>query len=214
MGILTPQEWRYHQEDPGLASLISEKLEIHPLLARVMVGRSVKNVEEAYDVLHPSLRNLHDPFLFSDMEKAVDRIAGALAAGEGITIHGDYDVDGISSTALLIDALNSSPKGAKIHHFLPSRFEEGYGLSTACLEEMEERGDTLLITVDCGIKAMEEVSAARERGIDVIVTDHHEPGTVSPDALAVIDPKWEGACYPFPELAGVGVAFKMATALR
>ncbi|MGA1866600.1 MAG: single-stranded-DNA-specific exonuclease RecJ [Thermoplasmatota archaeon] len=214
MGNFRRQEWRYHREDPGLAALISDKLDIHPLLARVMVGRSVKSVEEVYEVLHPTLRNLNDPFLFSDMDKAVERIATAVAAGDGVTIHGDYDVDGISSTALLIDALNSSSSDLRVHHFLPSRFEEGYGLSTACLDEMSKRGDTLLITVDCGIKAIEEVLSARERGIDVIVTDHHEPGPVIPEALAVIDPKWRGSGYPFPELAGVGVAFKLTTALQ
>ncbi|MBN1389086.1 MAG: single-stranded-DNA-specific exonuclease RecJ [Candidatus Thermoplasmatota archaeon] len=214
MGTLTGQRWRYHEENPEFAVHISEKLDIHPVLARIMVGRSVASAEEAYDLLHPTLRNLHDPFLFSGMEEAVKRIEKALSCGEGITVHGDYDVDGISSTALLVNAFKGSKTHDEIGYFLPSRFEEGYGLSMTCLEDMKDRGDTLLITVDCGIKAIEEVKKAREIGIDVIVTDHHEPGPQIPDALSVIDPKWKGSGYPFRELAGVGVAFKLATALR
>ncbi|MGA1793934.1 MAG: single-stranded-DNA-specific exonuclease RecJ [Thermoplasmatota archaeon] len=214
MDTLKAQEWRYRKEDIGLAGSFSEKLDIHPLLARILVSRSIKDTQEVYEFLHPTLRNLHDPFLFDDMDTAVGRIGAAIRSGEGITVHGDYDVDGISSTALLLTAIRSAEEPVKLHHFLPSRFDEGYGLSLTCLDEMEERGDRLLITVDCGVKAVDQARAAADRGFEVIITDHHEPGTEIPKAAAVIDPKIPGSGYPFTDLAGVGVAFKLATGLQ
>ncbi|MGA1872557.1 MAG: single-stranded-DNA-specific exonuclease RecJ [Thermoplasmatota archaeon] len=214
MVSLKTQEWRFRKEDIGLAQSISEKLDIDMILSRILACRSIRGAEQAYDFLHPNLRNLHDPFLFRDMEPAVNRIGEALETGEGITVHGDYDVDGITSTALLLTALSERAGKGALNHFLPSRFEEGYGISRSCMDEMSKRGDTLLITVDCGIKAIEEIESAGSSGIDVILTDHHEPGKTVPDASAVIDPKVEGTDYPFKELAGVGVAFKLATALQ
>jgi single-stranded-DNA-specific exonuclease len=214
MDTLRSQDWRYRKEDIGLADLISKRLEIHPVLARILVARSIMEPDEAYDLLHPSLRKLHDPFLFNTMEGAVNRISRAVSEGEGLTIHGDYDVDGITSTALLKLVLNEVVEPGRLNHYLPSRFGDGYGLSPKCIKEMDERGDSLLITVDCGIKAIDEVKMANEKGIDVVVTDHHEPGNELPASHSIIDPKVMDSGYPFKELAGVGVAFKLATGLQ
>jgi single-stranded-DNA-specific exonuclease len=213
MDTLKVQDWRYRQEDLDLALNLSEKLEIHPLLARLMVARGTKDAQSGYSTLHPHLRNLHDPFLLKGMREGADRIAEAASGGERIMIHGDYDVDGITSTALLFDSLREV-FGNRLDVFLPSRFEEGYGISPRCFDIMEEKGCSLLITVDCGIKAVLELEQAEEKGFEVIVTDHHEPGEVLPAGTAIIDPKVEDDPYPFKDLAGVGVAFKLATALQ
>ncbi|MGA1848475.1 MAG: single-stranded-DNA-specific exonuclease RecJ [Thermoplasmatota archaeon] len=213
MDTLKVQDWRYRKEDMDLALNISSKLEIHPLLARLMVARGIKDAQSCYSILNPHLRNLHDPFLLGGMSEGVERITRAASDGERLMIHGDYDVDGITASALLYDSLKEV-FGDRLDVFLPSRFEEGYGISPGCFDIMEEKGSSLLITVDCGIKAVSEIEQAVERGFDVIVTDHHEPGEVLPVGATLIDPKLEDDPYPFKELAGVGVAFKMATALQ
>jgi len=213
MDTLKAQDWNYRKVDLEFAMHLSEKLDIHPLLARLMVSRGIEDAETGYGILHPHLRKLHDPFQLGGMKRAVDRIGEAVENGERVMIHGDYDVDGITASALLFESLKEVLDD-RLDVFLPSRFEEGYGISPGAFEIMKKKGSSLMITVDCGIRAVSEMDHAREMGFDVIVTDHHEPGGVIPVGVAVVDPKVEGDPYPFKELAGVGVAFKLATALQ
>ncbi len=214
MSVSTVREWRYRRTDDKLAHHLSDELDLTYLLARILVAREMETPEEAYRFLNPNLRSLHDPFLLPDMERGVERILQGLISGKGIMVHGDYDADGITSTAVMVKALSSSPYKPKIIPYLPSRFGEGYGLSRVAIDRAHEEGVDLIITVDCGITAAPEVEYAREKGIDVVITDHHEPEAEMPIAAAVIDPKRKDSDYPFEGLAGVGVAFKVVTALQ
>ncbi|MDI6869978.1 MAG: single-stranded-DNA-specific exonuclease RecJ [Bacillota bacterium] len=183
---------------------------IHPVLARILVSRGFTDLAAAQAFLEPG-RCFEDPWALSGMAAAVRRVEAALAAGERIRVYGDYDVDGLASTALLAEYL--AGRGGRVDFRLPSRFEEGYGLSRQAVEEAAADGIRLLITVDCGVTAVAEVARAAELGLDVIITDHHEPPAVLPRAVAVLNPKQPGCPYPFKELAGVGVAFKLVQAL-
>ena len=214
MSFSTVREWRYRRTDEKLARHLSNELDIPYLLARILVAREMKTREEVYHFLNPNLRSLHDPFLLPDMERGIDRILQGLRSENGIMIHGDYDADGITSTAVMVKALSSPPYKPKIIPYLPSRLGEGYGLSRRAIDRAHELGIDLIITVDCGITAAAEVEYAREKGIDVVITDHHEPEAELPNAAAVIDPKRKDSDYPFNGLAGVGVAFKVVTALQ
>ncbi len=206
--------WRNREEDIEVARRISDEFGCGFLSSRVLVARGYRTYDAVYGFLHQSLRNLHDPFLFKDMEKAVDRIGRSLEKDGKIIIHGDYDADGITSTALMVRSLRPSFGNERISHHLPSRYGEGYGVSMQKVEEAAGNDIDLMITVDCGIKAFEAADTAREYGLDLIITDHHEPGDEIPNATAVIDPKSKDSGYPFSELAGVGVAFKLAHALQ
>lgn len=208
------EEWRFRNIDEDIALSLSSRLDIPPLLARVLSARGFSDPGEVYSYLHPTLRSLHDPFLLKDMDKAVSRIEKTLSEDIPIMVYGDYDADGITAAALAVRMLQTADSNSTILKYLPSRYEGGYGLSTTGIDEAADAGAGLMITVDCGIKAVDEVAYAGEKGIDVIVTDHHEPGTILPRAEAVIDPKREGCTYPFKEIAGVGVAFKLAWALQ
>lgn len=183
---------------------------VSPVLARILAARGCDSLEAVQAFLRPE-SYFCDPWLLRGMKEAVRRIEAALAAGERIRVYGDYDVDGLSATALLVEYLQS--RGAEVDFRLPSRFEEGYGLSLAAVEEAAADGARLLVTVDCGITAVSEVARAAELGLEVIVTDHHEPPPELPPAVAVLNPKQPGCPYPFKELAGVGVAFKLVEAL-
>ena len=189
MSFSTVREWRYRRTDEKLARHLSNELDIPYLLARILVAREMKTPEEVYHFLNPNLRSLHDPFLLPDMERGIDRILQGLRSENGVMIHGDYDADGITSTAVMVKALSSPPNKPKIIPYLPSRLGEGYGLSRRAIDRAHELGIDLIITVDCGITAASEVEYAREKGIDVVITDHHEPEAKLPDAAAVIDPK-------------------------
>ncbi|MDK2856461.1 MAG: single-stranded-DNA-specific exonuclease [Bacillota bacterium] len=195
----------------GAALKLSHALGISPLLATLLIQRGYTEVEAARRFLRPELSDLHSPFAFRSMEKAVERLSSARRLGERVGIFGDYDVDGITSTALLVKAL--SAYGLDVVYRLPERLTEGYGLSRRGLEELIDRGVQLLVTVDCGITAREEVAWAKSRGVDTIVCDHHLPPEGLPPAVAILDPKLPAEGYPFPELAGVGVALKLAQAL-
>jgi single-stranded-DNA-specific exonuclease len=190
---------------------LAEALRVPALIARMLVSRGVTTFETARRFFRPAWEDLHDPFLMADMDKAVARICRALDQKESIFIYGDYDVDGITSVSLLTLFLRRM--GATVFYYIPDRLKEGYGLSVAGIEKAAEQEASLMITVDCGITGVEEVKRARELGMDVIISDHHEPGTTLPDALAILDPKREGCPYPFKELAGVGVAFKLVQAV-
>lgn len=185
-------------------------LEIPPIIARILANRGIRTKEEARKFFNPEWDDLYDPFLMKGMEKAVDRIVRALDH-ERIFIFGDYDVDGITGVSMLYLFLKE--QGAEVTFYIPDRIQEGYGLSEIGVREAERKGATLMITVDCGITATHEVNLANQLGIDVIVTDHHEQGQNLPNALAILNPKQEGCPYPFKELAGVGVTFKLIQGL-
>ncbi len=186
----------------------SERLNFPLPLAEVMLNRGVKNIDQARAYLKPQWSDLEDPFLLQGVEEASERISSALRVGERMMIFGDYDVDGLTATALLSYVLKGL--GGEVTTYIPNRLIEGYGLSLEGIQAAKDRGVSLLITVDCGITASPEVKMARELGIDVIVTDHHYPQEEFPPALVVIDPKAGEEPYRGGELAGVGVAFKLA----
>lgn len=185
-------------------------LEIPPIIARILANRGIRTKEEARKFFNPEWDDLYDPFLMKGMEKAVDRIVRALDH-ERMFVFGDYDVDGITGVSMLYLFLKE--QGAEVTFYIPDRIQEGYGLSEIGVREAERKGATLMITVDCGITATHEVNLANQLGIDVIVTDHHEQGQNLPNALAILNPKQEGCPYPFKELAGVGVTFKLIQGL-
>ncbi len=185
--------------------------DLHPLMAQLLYNRGITDPAQMESFLAADERLLHDPFLLPDMEKAIARIYRALLSGEGIAIYGDFDADGITATALLTQGLSSL--GANAIPYIPHRIEEGYGLTTAALEGLHREGVTLVVSVDCGISAAPEVEGARRIGLDIVITDHHTVPPEMPSAIAVVDPKRADSIYPFPELAGVGVAFKLLQAL-
>lgn len=206
------KRWVRQEAPPDLIGQLCSSLGISPITAAVLLGRGVRDVGEAETFMRASLDDLHDPFLLSGMDRAVGRILKALRDREKIIVYGDYDADGITSTALLADFFRDLKK--EIDYYIPGRMEEGYGLNTRALAEIKARGVGLVITVDCGISSAAEVEAARGMGMDVIVTDHHEPPETLPDAVALINPSLKGSEYPFRHLSGVGVALKLAQAVR
>lgn len=191
---------------------LARTVDIPPMVARFLYLRGLRSPEAAAAHLSPTLQSLSDPFRLADMEPAVDRLVRAVAAGEPVAVYGDYDADGVTATALVAGFLRNL--GLPVRTYLPHRREEGYGLHLEPLRELAAAGVRLLVTVDCGIANPEEVAAAGELGMDVIVTDHHEPPPHLPRALAVINPKRPGCRFPFKHLAGVGVAFNLVRALR
>jgi single-stranded-DNA-specific exonuclease len=206
------------EPEPHLVGKIARELEIPEVVVKILVNRGLVDLQAVEAFLNPDLLALSDPYLFKDMSKAVDRIVQALKDQEKIMIYGDYDVDGITATSLVFLVLNKL--GAEVSYYLPNRLTEGYGFSREGIEEAKGRGVTLLISVDCGITAREEVEYANQLGIDCILTDHHEPGEILPEALAIINPKTErqpvvgeSSDSRRADLAGVGIAFKLSQAL-
>ena len=197
--------------DAGLVNSLAAEIGVSQLVARLLLTRGVALPADARRFLSPSLADLHDPYLLPDMDRAVDRLESALRRGQRIMVYGDYDVDGITATALLIRGLARA--GADAEWYLPNRSREGYGISAAGVDEAARRGVGLIVSVDCGITAHAEIAYAAGRGIDCIVTDHHETKDSLPPAAAVVDPKRTDSAYPYQELAGVGVAYKMLQAL-
>lgn len=190
---------------------LMEDCQLNDILADILLARGLKTPQDVQFFLYPSWEHLHDPFLLKDMKLAVERIRQAIDAKEKIRIYGDYDADGVCSTTLLFQVLQSL--GAHVDYYIPDRFREGYGLHRHALQVAKEEGIQLVITVDTGITAVDEAAYAREIGLDLIITDHHEPPLTLPEAVAVINPKQPQCTYPFPQLAGVGVVFKLAQAL-
>jgi len=206
-----PYLWeRLTCKDEAVKNLV-DALKISPAVARLLAIRGIDEPEAAHRFLHPSLDHLHDPFRLADMAPAVERILAAIERKEKIAIHGDYDVDGITSTVILCRALELF--GATVIHFIPERLRDGYGLQPETFDRLHADGVKLVISVDCGIRGIEAARRAAELQIDLIVTDHHEPGTTLPAALAVINPKRHDCDYPDKNLAGVGVALKLVQAL-
>ncbi|MDT8977258.1 single-stranded-DNA-specific exonuclease RecJ [Paenibacillus sp. chi10] len=192
-------------------SQLAQEAKLSPLLARMMVVRGIDTAEQIQQFLHADVNQLHDPFLMAGMEEAVERIRRALNSGEKIRIYGDYDADGVSSTSLMIYLMRELE--ANFDYYIPHRANEGYGLNNGAIDDAKAQGCTLIVTVDTGISAVEQVAYAKELGIDIVVTDHHEPPEQLPEAYALVNPKLPYCPYPFKGLAGVGVAFKLAHAL-
>src|SRR3954465_15834396 len=203
--------WDMQPCDDVATTALAAALGIDPAVARLLCQRGLGDPELAGRFLNPSLEHLHDPMLLADMSVAVERIMGALARKERIAIHGDYDVDGITSTVILRRTLELL--GGEGVHFIPEGLKDGYGLQPAAIERLQADGVALVISVDCGIRGADAARRARELGIDLIITDHHEPDTTLPSALAVINPKRHDCTYPDKNLAGVGVALKLVQAL-
>jgi single-stranded-DNA-specific exonuclease len=199
------------QEQEELKKRISEELKCPALIAEMLIRKEITDIEEIRKFFSPSLDNVFDPFLFKDMDKAVERIIKSIQNQELITIYGDYDVDGTTSTALLYLGLKKID--AIVDFYIPHRMIDGYGLSLSGIDQLKENGTKLIISVDCGINAIEEVEEINEKGIDIIVTDHHNPKDQLPDAHAIINPKIPDCKYPFKELSGVGVAYKLLMGL-
>src|SRR4051794_24742268 len=199
--------WTIDDCDPQEAAELAEALGVSQFTAAVLIRRGYDEPEAAAAFLAGELPG-HDPFALGDMQVACDRIRAAIAAGERICVHGDYDVDGICSTALAVLILREL--GANVDWHLPSRFEEGYGVAGVTLDRLAAEGCSLVLTVDCGITAVEEVRAAKAAGLDVIVTDHHRPGAALPECPIVAT---RPSPYPFPELCGTGVVYKLGEAL-
>ena len=231
---LSQKKWVFPPSNISLQTKIADSLRISPILSLLLINRGSTCVESARTFLQPKLSSLNDPMLLPDIEKSSKRILEAISKGEKITVYGDYDVDGISATALMVQCLEilSQLYGnskSEISYYIPDRLEEGYGLNAKAIEKLGEMGTKVIITVDCGINAFEEAKVAKKNGIDLIITDHHESGVpanlnnvvesassdIQPcgDAFGVINPKLTTSAYPFRELSGVGVAFMLAWAL-
>jgi single-stranded-DNA-specific exonuclease len=206
-----PPRWEPWECDEGAAMRLAAELAIPPVVARLLCQRGFVAADEASRFLAPRLEHLHDPLGRADMALAVERILQAIERRERIAVHGDYDVDGITSTVILRRALELH--GADVQHFIPERLKDGYGLQPAAIERLHADGVALVISVDCGIRGAEAAIRARELGVDLIITDHHEPDAVLPPALAVINPKRSDCTYPDKFLAGVGVALKLVQAI-
>ncbi|MBK9059885.1 MAG: DHH family phosphoesterase [Flavobacteriales bacterium] len=181
-----------------------------PELATLLAQRGIHTPAEAKGFYHPRIEHLHDPFLMKDMDRAVERINQALRDKEGIMVYGDYDVDGTTSVALVYSVLSRCT--GDIMYYIPDRYAEGYGISSLGIDRAAEKGISLIIALDCGIKSVDKVAYANERGIDFIICDHHLPGETIPDAVAVLDPKRSDCAYPFKELSGCGIGFKLMQA--
>jgi len=203
--------WEVKACDEGRVDALARDLGVSPVAARLLCIRGLDEADRARRFLSPSLDDLHDPFRLTDMAPAVERILAAIARGERIAIHGDYDVDGVTSTVILRRALELL--GADVVHFIPERLRDGYGLQPAALDRLHGDGVRLVISVDCGIRAEEAARHATALGLELIITDHHEPDVRLPPALAVINPKRHDCPYPDKNLAGVGVALKLVHAL-
>lgn len=190
---------------------LAEVLKVSPLVASLLIQRGIDDYDSAKKFFRPQAEDLHDPYLMKDMDKAVQRISSAIEAGENILIYGDYDVDGTTAVALLSSYLKQ--KYSRVATYIPDRYTEGYGVSIQGIDFAHDNDFTLIICLDCGIKAIDQISYARKKGIDFIVCDHHRPGKELPPAVAILDPKREDDSYPFDELCGCGIGFKLIQAI-
>ncbi|WP_019242725.1 MULTISPECIES: single-stranded-DNA-specific exonuclease RecJ [Bacillus] len=209
--LQSKSRWNVEKSNQQAVEMLTNELHITPLVAQLLVNRGMETVDSARSFLFIEQLEFHDPYLLKDMDKAVKRIHEAIDNRENILIFGDYDADGVSSTTVLMETLSSL--GANVDFYIPNRFTEGYGPNEGAFQLAKDHGTDLIITVDTGISALHEANVAKELGMDYIITDHHEPGPELPEAFAIIHPKLKDSTYPCKDLAGVGVAFKLAHAL-
>ena len=209
------KKWIIEENNNEKIEYIKEKFELNHLTAKILSNRNILGKEMDYNdirkFLNPTRNDFYDPFLLPDMEKAIDRIEEAITKNEKILIYGDYDADGITSTTLLTKFFKDI--GINVENYIPNRLTEGYGLNNKAIDKIKEKGTKLIITVDCGITSIKEIEYAKKLGIDAIITDHHEPSEEIPKAIAIIDAKRKNNKYPFNQLAGCGIAFKLTQAL-
>jgi single-stranded-DNA-specific exonuclease len=209
--LASKSRWNVNEPNREHVENIADSLKIAPIIASLLVNRGFDDIDKAKEFLYTHDQEFHDPFLLEDMEKVVNRINDAIANNEKLLVFGDYDADGVSSTTVMVTALREI--GAQVEFYIPNRFTEGYGPNENAFRLAKEKGYSVIITVDTGISALHEAKVAKELEIDLIITDHHEPGPLLPEAYAIIHPKKETCSYPFDDLAGVGVAYKVAHAL-
>lgn len=205
------KKWEYYGKDEQKVEQIQKEFGLSRLLATILVNKGLENKQEIDVFLNPTRKDFHDPYLMPDMEIAVKRIMQAIDNKEKVIIYGDYDVDGITSITVLKKFL--ADRGLEVDSYIPNRLDEGYGLNKAAIDKIVAEGYQLMITVDCGISGIEEIDYANSLGLETIVTDHHEPADVLPNALAVVDAKRKDNKYPNNQLAGVGVVFKLIQAI-
>lgn len=209
------QKWIYKPEpDEDVVDGLSTSLGFGTLESKILVLRDIDNYQKAREFFKPNLTDIHSPFLMADMQKAVERIATAIENGEKILVYGDYDVDGTTAVALMYLYLSKIVEKKYLDFYIPDRNSEGYGISTEGIDFAKENGFTLIIALDCGIKALDKIDYAKNLGVDFIICDHHLPGEQIPDAVAVLDPKRNDCRYPFKELSGCGVGFKLCQGLN
>lgn len=202
--------WQLRHSRTDAVTALAQALHLPPVLAQLLVQRGIDTPEAANAFFSPSVEHLHDPFLMRDMDKAVERLTLAIERRQRILVYGDYDVDGTTSVAMMVEFLQSL--GADCQYYIPDRYAEGYGISMAGIAFAERQDIALLIAIDCGINAIDPIARAQSAGIDCIICDHHLPKAVLPPALAVLDPKRPDCSYPYPDLSGCGVAFKLIQA--
>lgn len=205
------KKWEFYDTDEELVQKLSQQLKMSNILTSILVNRNITSPEKIRIFLNPTRNDFYDPFLLNDMEIAVERILKAIEQKEKVMIYGDYDADGITSITVLKKFLEE--RGLIVDYYIPNRLEEGYGLNKNAIEKIAKQKYSLMITVDCGISAIEEIKLANNLGIETIITDHHETVEILPEAMAVVDPKRKDNTYPFRDLAGVGVVYKLIQAL-
>lgn len=208
---MVPKRWQLLPADPEQAQFLAQAAGISPILAQLLLHRGVRAAEEAQRFISAKLSELHDPAELPGVEQAAERLYSAVQAGKRIYIYGDYDVDGITASTILWRCLRLA--GAHVDYYVPDRFEEGYGLNSDALHKLKQLGAETIITVDCGISAVAEAALARDLGLELIITDHHEIRAQLPPADVIVHPRLPATAYPFPHLCGAGVAFKVAWAL-
>ena len=208
--MLQNKRWTYLETDEEAVIELQKQLNIHPVICKLLVLRNIRTFEEARDFFRPKLEQLHDPFLMLDMDIAVRRIEKAIQSKEKILVYGDYDVDGTTAVSLVYSFIKELYDD--VAYYIPDRYTEGYGISFQGIDFAFDNNISLIIALDCGIKAHDKIQYAKEKGIDFIICDHHLPGDTLPDAVAILDPKREDCTYPFKELSGCGIGFKLIQA--
>ncbi len=208
--MITQKRWILSDADADTVAQLQQSLKIHPVICKLLAIRGIDTYEKAKAFFRPSLSDLHDPFLMKDMDKAIERLEQAIAANEKIMVYGDYDVDGTTAVALVYSFFHEFY--ANIITYIPNRYTEGYGISFDGMDFAFEQNVKLIISLDCGIKANDKIAYAKSKGMDFIICDHHLPGEELPDAVAILDPKRKDCTYPFDELSGCGIGFKLIQA--